>query len=446
MFEPGLETMDRGALDELQSARLREMVARVYQRVPPMRERLEDASIRPSDIQGISDLHKLPFTRKTDLRDNYPFGLFAVDTKELARIHASSGTTGKPTVVGYTRADLDLFAAMCARALAASGAGPGMILHNAYGYGLFTGGLGFHAGGERLGMVVVPASAGMTERQVMLMRDFHAQVLACTPSYALTIAAEFARQGMSPEEAPIQYAILGAEPWTETMRAEIDSSLGAKSVNVYGLSEIIGPGVSYECVEARSGSHINEDHFLAEVVDRDTGEQLPIGEEGVLVITTLTKEALPLIRYWTGDITSLDRSRCSCGRSSARMSMVKGRTDDMLIVRGINVYPSQVEAAFGGVDGLTPYYRLLVDRTGILDELEVEVELSEDVFRRVAAEFLSDEIVEADHLLRRVRDMTQRAIRENVGVSAKVTLLEPGRLPRSEGGKAQRVVDRRQLL
>ncbi|MHB8262469.1 MAG: phenylacetate--CoA ligase family protein [Acidimicrobiales bacterium] len=446
MFEPGIETMDREALVKLQSARLRETVARVYERVLPIRERLDKAAIKPSDIQSISDLPKLPFTRKTDLRDTYPFGLFAVDTKELARIHVSSGTTGKPTVVGYTRADLDVFATVCARSLAAGGAEPGMILHNAYGYGLFTGGLGFHAGGERLGMVVVPASSGMTERQVMLMKDFGARVLSCTPSYALTLAAEFARQGMSPEEVPLDYAVLGAEPWTETMRAEVDSSLGVKCVNVYGLSEIIGPGVSCECVETRSGSHINEDHFLAEIVDPDTGEQLPDGKEGVLVITTLTKAALPLIRYWTGDITSMDRSKCSCGRTMARMSMLKGRTDDMLIVKGINVYPTQVEAAFGGIDELMPYYRLLVDRAGLLDELEVEVELSEDTFRRVAADFLSDEVVEADHLLRRVRDVTQRAIKENIGVSAKVTLLEPGKLPRSEGGKSQRVVDKRQLL
>ncbi len=446
IFEPDVETMSREAMIELQSARLHEMVSRVYEQVAPMRERLEEAGIKPSDIHSVSDLSKLPFTKKTDLRDTYPFGLFARSTKELARIHASSGTTGKPTVVGYTRADLELFGKVCARALAGGGAEPGMILHNAYGYGLFTGGLGFHAGGESLGMVVVPASTGMTERQVMLMVDFGAQVLSCTPSYALTIATEFARQGVDPEDIPLRYALVGAEPWTETMRAEIDSRLGVKSVNVYGLSEIIGPGVSFECVEERSGSHINEDHFLAEIVDPDTGEQLPDGEEGVLVITTLTKEALPLIRYWTGDITSLNHSACSCGRTLTRMAMVKGRTDDMLIIRGINVYPSQIEAAFGGIDELAPYYRLLVDRTGTLDELEVEVELSEDAFHKVAAEFLSDEIVEADHLLRRVRDRTQRSIRENVGVSAKVTLLEPGKLPRSEGGKAQRVVDKRKLV
>jgi len=446
IFEPEVEMMERSALVELQSARLREMVSRVYERVPYMRDRFDDIGIKPDDIAGVSDLWKLPLTRKSDLRDTYPFGLFAKDKNDLLRIHASSGTTGKPTVVGYTSGDLEVFGKVCARALAGGGAQPGMLLHNAYGYGLFTGGLGIHQGGETLGMVVVPASTGMTERQVRLIMDFGAQVLCCTPSYALTIALEFARQGIEPGEIPLQYALVGAEPWTETMRAEIDSRLGLRTVNIYGLSEIIGPGVSFECTEVRHGSHINEDHFLAEIVDPETGASLPDGEEGVLVITTLTKEALPLIRYWTGDITSLDRSKCSCGRTLARMAMVKGRTDDMLIVKGINVYPSQIEAAFGGVRGLSPYYRLLVDRSGTLDQLDVEAELSEEVFQEVTAEFLSDEIVEADQLLRKIREDAQQAIRENVGISARVILLEPQRLPRSDGGKAQRVVDKRKVL
>ncbi len=446
IFEPDIETMDRAALTALQSERLRNTVARVYEKVPHSREALDSAGVKPTDIQGVSDLWKLPFTRKSDLRDTYPFGLFATDRGDLLRIHASSGTTGKPTVVGYTSGDLEVFGKVCARALAGGGAQPGMLLHNAYGYGLFTGGLGIHAGGETLGMGVVPASTGMTERQVRLIMDFGTEVLCCTPSYALTIAREFKNQGISPDQIPLRFALVGAEPWTETMRYEVDSQLGVRSVNIYGLSEIIGPGVSFECVEERHGSHVSEDHFLVEIVDPDTGEQLPDGQEGVLVITTLTKEALPLIRYWTGDITSLDRSRCSCGRTLTRMAMVKGRTDDMLIVKGINVYPSQIEAAFGKVRGLSPFYRLLVDRSGTLDQLEVEVELSKEVFDEVTSEFLSEEIIEADQLLRGVREDAQRAIRENIGISAKVILLEPERLPRSEGGKAQKVVDKRKVL
>ncbi len=446
IFEPEMEMMERGGLEEVQSARLREMVSTVYERVPFMRERYDEIGIKPSDIRGISDLWKLPFTRKSDLRDTYPFGLFTKDKKDLLRIHASSGTTGKPTVVGYTAGDLEIFGKVCARALAGGGAEPGMLLHNAYGYGLFTGGLGIHQGGETLGMVVVPASTGMTERQVRLIMDFGSQVLCCTPSYALTIAREFARQGIDAKEIPLRYALVGAEPWTETMRAEIDSHLGVRSVNIYGLSEIIGPGVSFECTEERHGSHINEDHFLGEIVDPETGAPLPDGEEGVLVITTLTKEALPLIRYWTGDVTSLDHSKCSCGRTLVRMAMVKGRTDDMLIVKGINVYPSQIEQAIGCVRGLTPFYRLLVDRSGTLDRLDVEVELSKEVFEEATAEFLSDEVVEADKLLREIREEAQRSIRENIGISARVILLEPERLPRSEGGKAQRVVDTRKVL
>lgn len=446
IFEPEVEMMERGALEEVQSARLREMVSRVYERVPYIRERFETIGIKPSDINGVSDLWKLPFTKKSDLRDSYPFGLFASDRSDLLRIHASSGTTGKPTVVGYTAGDLEIFGKVCARALAGGGAEPGMLLHNAYGYGLFTGGLGIHQGGETLGMVVVPASTGMTERQVRLIMDFGTQVLCCTPSYALTIAREFAKQGIDPKDIPLQAALVGAEPWTETMRAEIDSRLGVRSVNIYGLSEIIGPGVSFECAEERHGSHVNEDHFLAEIVDPDSGEPLPDGEEGVLVITTLTKQALPLIRYWTGDVTSLDHSRCSCGRTLVRMAMVKGRTDDMLIVKGINVYPSQIEEAIGSVRGLTPYFRLLVDRSGTLDQLDVEVELSKEVFEEISAEFLSDEVIEADQLLRTIKDRAKRSIRENVGISVRVMLLEPERLPRSEGGKAQKVVDIRKVL
>ncbi|MBA2462491.1 MAG: phenylacetate--CoA ligase, partial [Actinobacteria bacterium] len=339
IFEPELETMPPERLRGLQSDRLRDVVARVKERVPFYRERLDGV-----EVDSLEDLPKLPFTRKTDLRDNYPFGLFAVPMREVVRLHASSGTTGKPTVVGYTAADVDVFARVNARSLAMAGGGPDLILHNAYGYGLFTGGLGLHYGGERLGMTVVPVSGGMTERQVLLVQDFRPDLICCTPSYALTLAQELAARDVSPEEISLRYACLGAEPWTEAVRDEVDAGLGIRSTNIYGLSEVIGPGVSNECLEERSGSHVNEDHFFPEIVDPGSGEPVAEGEEGVLVFTTLTKEALPLIRYWTGDICSLSSEPCSCGRTLRRMSLIKGRTDDMLIIRGVNIYPSQIEA------------------------------------------------------------------------------------------------------
>ncbi len=446
IFQPELESLPRRELRALQADRLCEVVAHAYERVPLYRRRFDEAGVEPDDVAGPGDLERLPFTRKTDLRDNYPFGMFAVPMAEVVRIHASTGTTGRPSVVGYTRRDLEVFATVCARALAAAGAAPGMILHNAYGYGLFTGGLGFHCGGERLGLAVLPVSGGGTSRQVDLMLDFGPEVLACTPSYALTLAEELVRRGIPPEDVPVRFAVLGAEPWTESMRAEIDRLLGARSINCYGLSEIVGPGVAFECAEVREGSHVAEDHFLPEVVDRESGAVLPEGEVGVLVVTTLTKQALPLIRYWTGDVTSLSSEPCRCGRSFVRMAPVRGRTDDMLIVRGANVYPTQVEAVLGSFAELTPNYRLVVSRPGRLDEMRVEVELSEAFFRSVAAEMLSEEIVDADLALRSVRDRLSRAIKASVGVSAKVCLLEPGTAPRSEGGKITRVSDVRRLV
>jgi phenylacetate-CoA ligase len=334
IFEPESETLPREQLEALQIERLRSLLAYVKERVPLYRERL--VGVEPGDIASLDDLRRLPFTRKDDLRETYPFGMLAVPKEELVRIHASSGTTGKLTVVGYTAADLDLFARVNARSLAMAGAEPGMVLHNAYGYGLFTGGLGLHSGGERLGMAVVPVSGGMTERQLMLITDFRPEVIACTPSYALTLAQGFRERGVAPEEVSLRYALVGAEPWTEAMRQEIDAGLGVRSTNIFGLSEVIGPGVSNECVEVRSGSHVNEDHFLPEVVDPETGQPLPEGEEGVLVFTTLTKKALPLVRYWTGDITSLSSEPCACGRTLVRMGLIKGRADDMLIIRGVN--------------------------------------------------------------------------------------------------------------
>jgi phenylacetate-CoA ligase len=430
IFEPELETMPREQLAAVQLERLRALVERVQKRVPLYRERLSD--VEPGDLASLADLARLPFTRKDDLRDTYPLGMLAVDRSELRRIHASSGTTGKPTIVPYTAGDLDLFDRVNARTLAMAGAEPGMTLHNAYGYGLFTGGLGLHGGGERLGLAVVPVSGGMTERQLTLIEDLRPEVIACTPSYALTLAQAFAERGVSPEGLSLRFAVLGAEPWTERMREEIDAGLGVRCANVYGLSEVIGPGVSGECAEERSGSHLNEDHFLPEIIDPDTGTPMPEGGEGVLVLTTLTKEALPLVRYWTGDICSLSTASCSCGRTLVRMGPIVGRSDDMLIIRGVNVYPSQVGAVLGAVEELSPHFGLVVRRLGTLDEVEVLAEPTEDV---LAA--LTDD---------RVRELSERVvalIRETIGCTMAVTIVGLGEAPRSDGGKIQRVRDLR---
>jgi phenylacetate-CoA ligase len=443
IFQPELETLSRERLEKLQDERLRFVVGYVYERVPFYRQRLDEAGVDPKAFGGLKDLHKLPFTRKDHLRENYPFGLFAVPREEVARIHASSGTTGKPTVVGYTKKDLQVFAEVVARSLAAAGARPGMMLHNAYGYGLFTGGLGLHGGAEALGMTVVPVSGGMTERQVMLIQDFRPEVISCTPSYSQTLAEEFRKRGVSPEDLSLEYAVLGAEPWTEAIRKQVDEGLGVRSTNIYGLSEIIGPGVANECVEERQGSHIWEDHFLPEVVDPDTGEPLPEGKVGVLVLTNLTKEAMPLLRYWTGDLTFLTYEPCACGRTHVRMGPILGRTDDMLIIRGVNVYPTQVEAVLLGIPEVVPYYQIVVRREGTLDEAELKVEVSEDFFREIGEKALSDEVIEADHRLHALREKVAHKIKDTIGVSMRVTLLAPGQAPRSEGGKLRRVLDLR---
>ncbi len=445
MYQPEIETMPQDRLRRLQDERLKRLVAYVHQRVPFYRERLAEAGVDPGRFAGLGDLPRLPFTRKQDLRDHYPFGLFAVPRERVIRVHASSGTTGKPTVVGYTRKDIGVFAEVNARSLAAAGARPGMMLHNAYGYGLFTGGLGVHYGGELLGLTVVPVSGGMTERQITLIQDFRPDVITATPSYLQTLAEEFKKRGVAPEAISLKIAIPGAEPWTEAIRRDIEEGLGVKAVNIYGLSEVIGPGVSQECVEGQAGSHIWEDHFLPEVVDPETGEPLPEGEKGVLVLTTLTKEALPLLRYWTGDITYLVREPCVCGRTHARMGPVLGRTDDMLIIRGVNVYPTQVEAVLEAIPEVAPHYQLVVRREGTLDEAVLRVEVSEPVFRRIAHEVLSDEVVEADHELCRIRDRVRSKIKDTIGVTMRVELLAPGEAPRSAGGKLRRVVDERNL-
>jgi phenylacetate-CoA ligase len=393
-----IESASRDELETLQAARLRETLAR-------------------RGLDG--ELRDLPFTVKDDLREAYPLGLIAVPHSELVRIHASSGTGGVATVVGYTRNDLEVWTQVMARALYGAGVHAGTVVHNAYGYGLFTGGLGFHQGAERLGATVVPVSGGLTARQAVLLRDLRAQVLCCTPSYALHIA----ESGVS--ELCLEVGLFGAEPWSEEMRAELESRLGLAALNVYGLSEIVGPGVSAECREGRAGSHVQEDHFLVEVIDPESGEAVPPGALGELVFTTLTKEALPLVRYRTGDIASLDASPCVCGRTTARMGPVRGRRDDMLIIRGVNLYPSQVEHALLTVDGVSPHWQLVVTRPARLDEITVHCEPA-------------DGFVDRGELAERVGT----ALRETIGVGIAVELLQPGEVPRSEG-KAVRVVDRR---
>jgi phenylacetate-CoA ligase len=438
LWNPEAETMERGRLREVQGARLREKVAYVAERVPFYRERFAAHGIAPEEVRSVADLPLLPFTTKSDLRDNYPFGLFAVPQSEVARIHASSGTKGKLTVVGYTRHDLGIWAEVCARALALGGGQPGDVVHNAYGYGLFTGGLGMHDGGELMGATVVPMSGGNTPRQVMLLKDFGAKVLCCTPSYALTIADEIERQGIDATALPLASAILGAEPWTDEMRREIERRLAIKAVDIYGLSEIIGPGVACECVEAQRGLHIAEDHFLPEIINPETGDVLPPGEQGELVLTSLTKEANPLIRYRTGDITALIPEPCACGRTSMRMARLRGRHDDMLIVRGVNVYPSEVEAVLLGMGGIAPFYQIVLDREGPLDTMEVVAEVTPS-FHGIAGWSL-----DADHpAVRELRGRLTDALKSRLGLTCRVTLVEPGAMERIEVGKAVRVVDRR---
>ncbi len=434
------ETMDRERLRALQTERLRDKVAYVAARVPFYRERFAAQGIAPDDVHSLDDLSRLPFTTKSDLRDNYPFGLFAVPQSEIVRIHASSGTKGKLTVVGYTRHDLGVWAEVCARALALGGGVPGAIVHNAYGYGLFTGGLGLHDGAELMGATVVPISGGNTPRQVMLLKDFGATVLCCTPSYALTIADEMARQGIDPRSLPLASATLGAEPWTEEMRGEIEERLAIKAVDIYGLSEIIGPGVACECIEARHGLHIAEDHFLPEIIDPDTGDALPPGAQGELVVTCLTKEAFPLIRYRTGDITALIPEPCACGRTSMRMERLRGRHDDMLIVRGVNVYPSEVEGVMLGMGGIAPFYQIILDRDGPLDTMEVVAEVTPS-FHGIAGWSLDPE----HRAVRELHGKLAEALKSRLGLTCRVTLVEPGGMERIEVGKAVRVIDRRRL-
>ena len=442
MYNP-IEAWPREKLRELQDEQLRRMLSYVYERIPFYQEQLKRIGVKPGDIRSVEELPRLPFTRKQDLKDHYPFGLLAVPREQVIRVHASSGTTGKATVVCYTRNDIELFSEVMARSFVAAGARPGMLLHNAYGYGLFTGGLGTHYGGEKLGLTVVPVSGGMTQRQITLILDFKPEVICCTPSYAQTLGEEFKKLGIPPQEISLKYALLGAEPWTETIRANVDASLGIRSTNLYGLSEIIGPGVSQECIEDRAGSHIWEDHFYPEVVDPNSGEPLADGKEGVLIFTHLTREAMPLLRYWTGDITYLTHEPCTCGRTHVRMGPIRGRSDDMLIIRGMNLYPTQVEEVLMGIPEVVPHYQVVVKREGTLDEVEVKVEVIEDVIRQLAQEVLSEDIVEANAQMRSLRSTIQQAIRGTIGLNMKITLVAPNTIPRSEGGKLRRVVDER---
>ncbi|MDI6795982.1 MAG: phenylacetate--CoA ligase [Desulfatibacillaceae bacterium] len=432
IFNMEFETLPREALEAIQLRRLKEVVSRVYATVPFYRKAFDEAGVKPTDIKGLADITKLPFTIKKDLRDNYPFGMFAVPMENVVRIHASSGTTGQPTVVGYTRRDVDTWAELMARSLAAGGATADDIIHNAYGYGLFTGGLGVHYGAEKLGASVIPISGGNTKRQIIIMRDFKPSILTCTPSYALHLAEAAEEMGVDFENLLFKSGIFGAEPWSENMRHEIEKKLYLSALDIYGISEVIGPGVAMECLEAKNGLHIFEDHFIPEIINPETGETLPPGSTGELVFTSLTKEAFPIIRYRTRDITSLSYEPCICGRTMARMKRVQGRTDDMLIIRGVNVFPSQIEAVLMDMDQVEPHYQLVVEREGTLDTLTVLVEVGEKAF--------SDEIRDLQNLEREI----SHNIKETLAVSAKVKLVEPKTIARSEG-KAVRVVDKRKL-
>jgi phenylacetate-CoA ligase len=431
LWNDEFETLPREAIEALQLKRLQHTLERVCATVPFYKKRFSEAGISPADVRTLDDLRRLPFTLKQDMRDNYPYGLFAVPLDQIVRIHASSGTTGKPTVVGYTKRDIDNWAELMARSFAAAGITRGDVIHNAYGYGLFTGGLGAHYGAERLGASVIPMSGGNTQKQMMIMQDFGSSVITCTPSYSLYLAEALKESGVDLHKLKLRVGILGAEPWSEEIRAEIERNLGIKAIDIYGLSEIMGPGVAIECIEAQHGLHIWEDHFIPEIIDPDTEEVLPDGEHGELVITTITKEGIPLIRYRTRDITRIISEPCICGRTHRRLERMSGRSDDMLIIRGVNVFPSQIESVLFSIDGIEPHYQLIVDREGTLDTLEVQVEVNEKTF--------SDEIRKLQELSQKI----SRAIKDLLGITCKVRLVEPKTIARSEG-KAQRVVDRRQ--
>ncbi|MZP28606.1 AMP-binding protein [Heliobacterium undosum] len=424
-----METMARKELEALQLQRLKALVERVYHNVPAYREKMQAAGLTPVDVQSLEDLRRLPFTVKQDLRDHYPYGLFAAPMREIVRVHASSGTTGNPIVVGYTRKDLDTWSEVTARTLACAGADADSVVQVSYGYGLFTGGLGIHYGAEKLGATVVPMSGGNTQRQLKLMQDFGATILACTPSYALYLAEAIQEMKIPREKLRLKAGIFGAEPWTEEMRRELEYRLEIMAIDIYGLSEVIGPGVASEC-PVKNGLHIFEDHFIPEIIDPETEQPLPYGEKGELVFTTITKEGFPVIRYRTRDISVLHAEPCPCGRTHVRMEKVSGRSDDMIIIRGVNVFPSQVESVLLKLGLTEPHYVLVVDRVGTLDTLEVWVEVSDKLF--------SDEVRNLEKIERTI----QRELESLLGLTARVRLVEPKSIERSEG-KAKRVIDRR---
>lgn len=430
-YQPEIEQASRDKINKIQSERLVTAVKRVYDNVPIYRARMDETGVKPEDIKGIEDLYKLPFTSKQDLRDTYPFGMFAVPMEEVIRLHASSGTTGKQIVVGYTQNDLDNWGDIVARQLSAAGITKSDKVHVAYGYGLFTGGLGIAEGARRLGCTSIPVSSGNTARQLTILQDFESNAIACTPSYAMYLAESAAKAGIDTSKLPLRAGIFGAEPWTEEMRREIEKGLNIKAYDIYGLTEIMGPGVAYECSE-QNGMHVNEDHFIIEILDPETHKPVPDGEKGEIVFTCLTKEAFPLIRFRTKDIGTITHEKCACGRTFVRMSKPMGRIDDMLIIRGVNVFPSQIESVLLQMN-LSPNYQLIVDRKGVLDTLEVQVEITEGIF--------SDTIADISRLERELSDK----LKSTLGIAAKATFVAAGSIARSEG-KAKRVVDRRNLI
>ena len=431
IWNKDIETMPREKLEELQLKRLQETVNRVYENVKPYRERMDKAGIKPDDIKTLDDLSKLPFTVKQDLRDNYPYGMFAVPMEQVTEIHASSGTTGKQTVVGLTEKDVDIWAEIAARALSAMGVDKNSVVQTSYGFGLFTGGFGAHYGARKIGAVAIPTSSGNSKRQINIMKDFGSTFLCCTPSYALSLSETLVDMGFTKDDIKLQGGAFGAEPWTEEIRQEIQEKLGINAYDIYGLSEIMGPGVGYECAD-QSGMHINEDHFIVEVIDPETGEVVPDGSMGEIVFTCITKEALPLIRYRTRDIATINKGMCRCGRTFARMSKPMGRSDDMLIIRGVNVFPSQIEEVLMKTDGVAPHYQIIVDRINNKDMLDVLVEVSN--------KDLTDEIKSLEALSKKV----SAEILSVLGIKANIKLVEPKTIARSEG-KSVRVIDKRQL-
>ncbi len=430
LFDIDNETLPRDDLEALQLRRLRTTVERCYETVKFYRDAMDELEVKPHHIQTLADVKLLPFTKKEQLRDNYPFGMFAVPTDQVVRLHGSSGTSGKPIVVGYTKRDIANWGMLGARSMSAAGLTPSDRLQNAYGYGLFTGGMGLHIGAETLGVMVIPMSGGQTQKQVMLLEDFGTTALSCTPSYALNIAEEATNLGVDIRKLPLRVGIFGAEPWSEEMRYELESRLGIDAIDIYGLSEVMGPGVGVECIEAKKGLHIWEDHFLVECVDVNTGEPLPPGEEGEIAITTLTKEAFPVLRFRTRDISVIDKVACKCGRTHARIRRITGRSDDMLIIRGVNVFPTQVEAVLMRTETLSPFYQIEVFREGFMDSLRVNVEASPPLYAK------------GQEYMDRVAAKVRKDIKDFIGISAEVKIHPTGAIERSMG-KAVRVLDHR---